>query len=77
VKKLLAAIALASFGIGCSSPCTPGGCSQGYVCVEGNFCAERCDENGGATCPIGTTCQRRQAACTGTACTAAVAMVCL
>ena len=76
-------VALFWVGLACSTTTSQrcggdaGACSSGDVCIMGGMCAQRCDVDGAASCPIGTTCQIKGGFCSGTACTAIAVMVCL
>jgi hypothetical protein len=78
----MAGIALLAGGFACSTSAQrcgldAGPCSTGDVCIMGGTCAQRCDTDGSAACPTGTTCQPKASFCTGAACFPVSVMVCL
>jgi hypothetical protein len=80
----MAGLALLVSGLGCSTSAQPqmcgldaGTCSSSDICIMGGTCAQRCDTDGSAPCPAGTTCQLKGGFCSGTACSAIAVMVCL
>ena len=82
MARLLGTVGLALIlaGIGCSSAEKCGldaaACPNGDVCIMGGACAQRCDVDGAAPCPSGTSCQLKGGYCTGAACAAIGVMVC-
>jgi hypothetical protein len=74
-------LALILAGTGCSGSAEKCGldaaaCPSGNVCIMGGTCAQRCDVDGAAPCPLGTSCQLKGAYCTVTSCTAIGVRVC-
>ena len=75
-------LALILTGIGCSGSAEKCGldaaaCPSGNACITGGTCAQRCNADGAAPCPVGMLCKATEGYCTGTACTAIEVMVCL